>query len=541
MYNISDSYLDAYKAPARHIVGRVECQTQNGLVNMESNGSLIKFTIEKTSPKGKLFGFAISQKITIEAIGILDTIKRGDKLIPSIESADHNEEEVLLPHFYVDTVELNKVNNRTTINGYDILHKLDSIPISNFEFTYPVFALNYALDILEPIGGYVEFDGINQLIREQPNLSGTETARSVLTALAEYTGSICYVSQEDRVKFRSIKPEDFTDVLTADDYFDLTIGEEVRLHRVASSTELGDNYAYGDEGFTQVIWENPFINMSDNVSGILETIGNQVLNTSSVSYTLSWRGCPAYELGDFVILQEKDGTAQYARYLNESITYGGGLKATSEWDPGDNEVIDAAPSNLGEMLKSVYAKVDKVNKEIELVVSEKIEEALKEGEINATIESIVDEKMSSIEIDTEGITQTVMNQTQELIDTNMDGIEDQIQTLREEVSMGLTAEDVKIIISQTVDTSEATSVTTSTGFTFNEEGLEVSKSGSEMTTLITEDGMTVYRDDDAVLIADNVGVQAENLHATTYLIIGLNSRFEDYDEGQRTGCFWIGG
>jgi hypothetical protein len=541
MYNISDSYLDAYKAPARHIVGRVECQTQNCLINMESNGSLIKFTIEKTSPKGKLFGFAISQKITIEAIGILDTIKRGDKLIPSIESADHNEEEVLLPHFYVDTVELNKVNNRTTINGYDILHKLDSIPISNFEFTYPVFALNYALDILEPIGGYVEFDGINQLIKEQPNLSGTETARSVLTALAEYTGSICYVSREDQVKFRSIKPEDFTDVLTADDYFDLTIGEEVRLNRIASSTELGDNYAYGSEGFTQVLWENPFINMSDNVSGILETIGNQVLNTSSVSYTLSWRGCPAYELGDFVILQEKDGTAQYARYLNESITYGGGLKATSEWDPGDNEIIDAAPSNLGEMLKSVYAKVDKVNKEIELVVSEKIEEALKEGEINATIESIVDEKMSSIEIDTEGITQTVMNQTQELIDTNMDGIEDQIQTLREEVSMGLTAEDVKIIISQTVDTSEATSVTTSTGFTFNEEGLEVSKSGSEMTTLITEDGMTVYRDDDAVLIADNVGVQAENLHATTYLIIGLNSRFEDYDEGQRTGCFWIGG
>jgi hypothetical protein len=60
-----------------------------------------------------------------------------------------------------------------------------------------------------------------------------------------------------------------------------------------------------------------------------------------------------------------------------------------------------------------------------------------------------------------------------------------------------------------------------------------------MTTTITEDGMTVYRNEEAVLVADNEGVKAEDLHATTYLIVGQFSRFEDY--GDRTGCFWIGG
>jgi hypothetical protein len=43
---------------------------------------------------------------------------------------------------------------------------------------------------------------------------------------------------------------------------------------------------------------------------------------------------------------------------------------------------------------------------------------------------------------------------------------------------------------------------------------------------------------EAMLTADDSGVQAKNLHATTYLIVGKNSRFEDY--GGRTGCFWIG-
>ena len=52
--------------------------------------------------------------------------------------------------------------------------------------------------------------------------------------------------------------------------------------------------------------------------------------------------------------------------------------------------------------------------------------------------------------------------------------------------------------------------------------------------------MEVRNGDGAVLTANSVGVDAANLHATTYLIIGTNSRLEDYDTN-RTGCFWVGG
>ena len=53
--------------------------------------------------------------------------------------------------------------------------------------------------------------------------------------------------------------------------------------------------------------------------------------------------------------------------------------------------------------------------------------------------------------------------------------------------------------------------------------------------------MRIDRYGEAVLTANNSGVDAKNLHATTYLFIGVNSRFEDYDNNTRTGCFWIGG
>ena len=104
----------------------------------------------------------------------------------------------------------------------------------------------------------------------------------------------------------------------------------------------------------------------------------------------------------------------------------------------------------------------------------------------------------------------------------------------------MSAEDVKVEIQKELSNG-VDKVETSTGFTFNDEGLTITKSDSEMKTTINEDGMIVYRNDEAVLTANNIGVDAVNLRATTYLIIGTNSRFEDYNEGTRTGCFWIGG
>ena len=105
--------------------------------------------------------------------------------------------------------------------------------------------------------------------------------------------------------------------------------------------------------------------------------------------------------------------------------------------------------------------------------------------------------------------------------------------------MAITSEELEIQISSKLEDG-VTKVETNTGFKFDDTGLTVSKENSQMTTTITEDGMTVYKDGSEMLVANNLGVNAVNLRASTYLIIGTNSRFEDYGDS-RTGCFWIGG
>lgn len=81
---------------------------------------------------------------------------------------------------------------------------------------------------------------------------------------------------------------------------------------------------------------------------------------------------------------------------------------------------------------------------------------------------------------------------------------------------------------------------TTAGYTFDEEGLTVKRSGAQTQTQITEDGLVVYKNDNDVLTANSQGVYTVNLHASAYLSVADRCRFEKYNSS-RVGCFWIGG
>lgn len=106
-----------------------------------------------------------------------------------------------------------------------------------------------------------------------------------------------------------------------------------------------------------------------------------------------------------------------------------------------------------------------------------------------------------------------------------------------------TADAINIRVEALENSEGVTSVTTTTGYTFNQDGLTIHKSGEEITNLLDNTGMYVSRGDDNILIANNSGVEAINLTAHQYLVVGLYSRFENYstsEDSARTGCFFIG-
>lgn len=148
--------------------------------------------------------------------------------------------------------------------------------------------------------------------------------------------------------------------------------------------------------------------------------------------------------------------------------------------------------------------------------------------------------ITSLQLNTDSISASVKQVEENVIQT-VDGVIANIDSLTEKVNATMTADAVKLEIQKELSAG-VDKVTTSTGFTFNEDGLTINKTDSEMNTQITEDGMKIYKNEDIMLTANNQGVDAKNLHATTYLIIGGNSRMEDFtcDGTKRTAVFWIG-
>lgn len=123
--------------------------------------------------------------------------------------------------------------------------------------------------------------------------------------------------------------------------------------------------------------------------------------------------------------------------------------------------------------------------------------------------------------------------------TEFDG---EVQSVRDELSAFKQESDNITAEIRSIAESDPDKVVTTTG-RFDEAGLTIDKSDSATKTQVTPDGMTVYAKDNnnaVMLEATSAGVEAKDLHATTFLKVGGRSRFENYGN-DRTGCFWIGG
>lgn len=149
------------------------------------------------------------------------------------------------------------------------------------------------------------------------------------------------------------------------------------------------------------------------------------------------------------------------------------------------------------------------------------------------------ESVSELTVKADGIQASVSSMA-----STMDGFTSEMEATKADIaSMKLAADSMTVEI-QKITNDGVEKVVTTTG-TFDDEGLTVDKSDSPTKTQVTPDGMIVYKkdadgDQEEVLEATSEGVDATNLHAKTYLIIGGRSRFENYGT-DRTGCFWIGG
>lgn len=527
---------------ARHITARVYVHEGTSTkYTFKAVDNLQSFTIERIG-QGKFFGYGICQKANVKVrdLNRQFTITTDNELSPvwDVKVEGGNQSQYAYPRFKVSEVHRDENTNALSITAYDALYGATQRTVSELTLAAPYTIKDFiqACAQLLSLNGYA-IVGVGEdetcfdtSYPEGANFEGTETIREALDAAAEATQTIYYINEARKLCFKRLSVSGapvFT--INKDIYFTLSSKTNKRLGTIVSATELGDNLSASttESGSTQFVRNNPFWDNREDRATLLDNalaaVGGLTLN----QFESDWRGNYLLEIGDKIALITKDGSQAISFVLDDTITYTGGLREQTRWsyDNEENENdINSAPSNLGDSIKQTYAKVDKVNKEIEIVASQADENT---------------DAIAALRINVNSINATVQNQQQQ-IDESVDSLNNDISSLTTEIaSARLESQQAILEFRQEIEQDGIDKVTTSTGFTFNEEGMTVEKSGREMKTTITEDGMTVYRSGESVLQANNEGVKAKNLHANTYLIIGNNSRFEDY-KYDRTGCFWIG-
>lgn len=563
-----------YRKPAREFEGEIRAYRRNDdgtdtcYIIYTPDGSLSKVTIERSAPSGKYFGYTVSHKITAEFLWEQDFSEAHHITFRIREKSQSQNDYVNYPDFFIEDVLYDKVANKTIVTGYDIIAQLDKFTVNDVEFEYPITLQQFgekaaavagAKSITWPSTGIYTIDLHKVSFSEEEgliNVSGTETLRAIFEDIAEFVGGyvISSIGSSINVKqFSGAWNENSNLKISKSDYFEFTADETYRaLKKVATTNALGDIiYSGEDGGGVQTLHENCFLELRDNdkasILDIILAAGKKA--TGIRGFTMKTRGFPPMKFGYLYTIPwyvNEDGNQVFHGYipLNETIVYDGGLSATISSDMSNVATnIHGAPSSIGEAIKNTIARIDRVNNEIELVSEMRDELKAEMAELrvsNDEIKAEVETTQQTI-VSTEQNLQDIIASGNKQLQGEIDAIDGTIVTLTERVSTSMTSKDVEILIQRELSSNDTSinSVTTTTGFTFDADGLTIDKSSSEMSTQITEDGMTIYRNNQEMLVADHIGVKATNLHATTFLLIGTYSRLEDY-QNNRTGCFWMG-
>lgn len=342
--------------------------------------------------------------------------------------------------------------------------------------------------------GYTTFYNYDALIEEE-KYDISDTFRDVLDDIAEVAGGmIGFVGDALTV----IYPTNSGEVIDEENLKTLTMGKKfgpinsVVLSRTPQEDNIyrQDSDSVKENGMTEIRIENNQIidsHREDFMDGVCEAL----FGLSFELYELESFGIGYLNFGDFFSIKTADGVEHRALMLCDDLQITQGVTETSKLEEPKVTATDySAASETDKTLRKTILRVDKQDNKISALVETTDKMASDLAEVTKKTELIID------------------------------------------------SDSVDIKISEAI--AGIDSIETSTGYTFDKDGLNIHKSGEEMHNTLNNKGMYVRKNDTDILTADSDGVNAINLTARKYLIIGNNARFEDYSNN-RTACFWIGG
>ncbi len=348
------------------------------------------------------------------------------------------------------------------------------------------------------------------------------TGRQLMQWVGQIAGRFCRATAEGKIEFAWYKPVETLSIsakaesdasvfyyqngLSFEDYTVAPI-EKVQLRQ--NDQDVGTVYPDGiaDAVNTYAITGNYLLTASsgDELVPVAKTLYEHLKDVTYTPCKVSIATQLGIRAGNIVQITDRNGKTITAYVMTKTTK---GQRDTLECTGSPNRASSSAVNN--QRFAAFTGKVLNLRTDVDGL---KVENANMLGEL------------SNIELDIDGIRTTVQSQQE-----GLDGVKGAISSVQQ------SADELEVKLKK-IDEDGATKVETSTGFTFSDEGLRISKSGKQMENLLDENGMHITRNGENVLTATSEGVQATDVTVRNYLIVGEHARFEDYGNG-RTACYY---
>ena len=443
------------------------------------------FEIQRVAEDTKFFGQVIIQRLNLKMRNYtIQPFSTDDRWTIQLYDTGTTDFEEHFPWFYTSEVHTNENTNEKSITAYDRLSLIEDYTVADLNLTPPYTIEQFANKIAKVRGfsaNYCKFiniesDLLSLSYSEGANLEDTDKLLDCLSWIAEVLGAICYVDSTNYITFKRLdKDGAAAHTISKADYISLSSGDSKRLGKIIYATELGDNLEAHtiESGSTQAVRNNAFLDnrydRADLIQQQLEDLGGLTIGT----FDMQWRGNPNIQLGDKIEIERKDGTFQTTFLLDETLTFNGALssKLRYYWDQNKESDDDANPTTIGEAVYQTFAKVDKVNKRIDLVASDvQTNTEHISGVTNdlTAIDSRVttnESKIGSLEVTTENITGTVSNissrtENLETTTTNLDSRVTTAQNTANTAKTNAATADGKAVAAQNTANGVRTDLTT---------------------------------------------------------------------------------
>lgn len=410
---------------------------------------------------------------------------------------------------------------RVKITAYDPVAKLDR-DLTQWLEEQPVLPQTLgelASDVCRACGvSWSERSFPNQDFPVKPFTGSNITGRRILGWIAQASGCFCTADADGVLQFDWYKKTDkgtigpyraeaqhyyYQNSLKPSDYETAPI-EKVQIRQ--NSSDVGTVYPDIGEGNTYIVEGNPLLTAEDpeELLPVAEHLYHRLKDITYTPCSVTLAAFTGFSLGELVDVTDSGGK-QRRICLMESVLSGNRETFQSQGTPNRSKT---AASNYN--VQALAGKILELQTDVNGLRAAHADTAGNAASLSMTLKGIE----TRVTAQTAELEQT--KETVSALQQDSDGLRLQVQTI--------TANGVERI-------------TTSTGYSFSEEGLRISRSGLEMENLLDHTGMQVKRNNQVILQADNRGVKARDVQVENYLILGLHARFEDYGDG--TACFYI--